>query len=155
MTEVRLEIEVSGREQRLYDRVRAKLAGAPPGVDGSAGVRDLLLLLPDLAVLLARLLRDQRVPLGARLIAGAALAYVLSPVDVMPEFLFGPLGILDDVVIAAAAVSRLLNRVHPDLIAAHWSGRSSALEAVRCVAGWAEARVSDHFMRLLGFRRIG
>jgi uncharacterized membrane protein YkvA (DUF1232 family) len=153
VTEARLEIEVSGREQRLYDRVRTKLAGAP-GVDGSAGVRDLLLLLPDLAVLLARLLRDRRVPLGARLIAGAALAYVLSPVDVMPEFLFGPLGILDDVVIAAAAVSRLLNHVHPDLIAAHWSGRSSALEAVRRVTGWAEARVSDRFMRLLGFRRV-
>jgi uncharacterized membrane protein YkvA (DUF1232 family) len=152
VTEPPLELEVGGRDRRLYDRVRSKLTGIASGVP--AGVTDLLLLLPDLVVLLARLMRDRRVPLGAKLTAGAGLAYVLSPIDLMPEILFGPLGMLDDLVVVAAAVSRVLNHVHPDLIALHWSGRGSALDSVQRVAHWAEQRVGDRVMRLLGFRRI-
>ena len=152
MTEPPLEIEVGGRDRRLYDRVRSKLTGIAGGVP--SGLTDLLLLLPDLVVLLARLVRDPRVPLGAKLTAGAGLAYALSPIDLMPEILFGPLGVLDDLVVVAAAVSRVLNHVHPDLIAAHWSGRGSALDSVQRVARWAEERVGERVMRLLGFKRI-
>lgn len=152
MNEPRLELDVSGREGRLYDRVRSKLTRVATG--SPAGVADLLLLLPDFVVLLARLLRDARVPLGAKLIAAAGIAYVLSPVDLMPEVLMGPLGILDDLVVSAAAVSRILNHVHPDLIAAHWSGRGSVLASLQRVARWAEQRLGQRVMRLLGFRKI-
>jgi uncharacterized membrane protein YkvA (DUF1232 family) len=147
-----LEIEVGGRERRLYDRVRARLVGGARGQ--SAGITDLLLLLPDLVVLLARLMRDPRVPLSAKLTAAAGIAYVLSPIDLMPEILLGPLGALDDLVVAAAAVSRILNHVHPDLIAAHWSGPGSLLESLQRVTRWAEQKLGDRVMRLLGFRRI-
>jgi len=152
VSEPRLELEIGGRERRLYDRVRAKLAGAAMGQP--AGIADLLLLLPDLVVLLARLMRDPRVPFAAKLVAGAGIAYVLSPIDLMPEILLGPLGVLDDLVVAAAAVSRVLNHVHPDLIAAHWSGRGSVLEAMQRVTRWAEQKLGNRVMRLLGFRRI-
>jgi uncharacterized membrane protein YkvA (DUF1232 family) len=152
VSEPHIEIDVRGRERRLYDRVRAKLLRSPRG-GGAAGISDLLLLLPDLVVLLARLMRDPAVPLAAKLTAGAGLAYVLSPIDLMPEILLGPLGVLDDVVVAAAAVSRVLNHVHPDLIAAHWSGRGSALESVQRVARWAEERVGERVMNVLGFRK--
>ena len=147
-----LEIEVGARDQRLYDRVRSKIAGAPRG--DAVGIADLLLLLPDLVVLLARLVRDARVPFAAKLVAAAGVAYVLSPIDLMPEILLGPLGALDDLVVAAAAVSRVLNHVHPDLIAAHWSGRGSVLEGLQRVTRWAERKLGDRVMRLLGFRRI-
>ena len=152
MSEPPLEIEVGGRDRRLYDRVRSKLTGIAGGVPAS--LTDLVLLLPDLVVLLARLMRDPRVPLAAKLTAGAGLAYALSPIDLMPEILFGPLGVLDDLVVVAAAVSRVLNHVHPDLISAHWSGRGSALDSVQRVARWAEERVGARVMRVLGFKRI-
>jgi hypothetical protein len=47
-------IELNPRERRLYDRMRQRLARIEPGA--SSGPRDILLLLPDLTVLLARLL---------------------------------------------------------------------------------------------------
>jgi uncharacterized membrane protein YkvA (DUF1232 family) len=150
VSEARLELDVRERERRLYDRVRAKLTGA----GSPAGIADLLLLVPDFVVLLARLLRDGRVPLGAKLVAAAGIAYVLSPIDLLPEILLGPLGILDDLLVSAAAVSRILNHVHPDLIAAHWPGRGSVLESLQRVARWAEERLGDRVMRLLGFRRL-
>jgi uncharacterized membrane protein YkvA (DUF1232 family) len=149
VTDPGLEIEVSGRERRLYDRLRARLTGVAP-----AGVADLLLLLPDLAVLLLRLMRDPRVPLGAKLSAALGIGYLLSPIDLLPEILLGPLGVLDDLVVVAASVSRVLNHVHPDLIAAHWSGRGSLLEALQRVTRWAERHLGARVMRLLGFRRV-
>jgi hypothetical protein len=53
---------------------------------------DILLLLPDFTVLLARLLRDPRVPRRSKLIALFGIGYVLSPIDLLPALLLGPLG---------------------------------------------------------------
>ncbi len=80
--EERIVLDLSARERRFYDRVRAQVIRGEPG-DGS-GIRDLLLLLPDLCVLLLRLLRDERVPRGPKIIALLGVAYVFSPLDVLP-----------------------------------------------------------------------
>ena len=47
-------MDLSRRERRFYDRIRARVVRAEPG--SHSGLRDLLLLLPDLTVLLIRLL---------------------------------------------------------------------------------------------------
>lgn len=129
-------IELNPREQRLYDRLRASVSKSKP--DAPTDVRDLLLLLPDLTVLLARLLRDRRVPLFEKGIAIAGVGYVLSPVDVLPTLLFGPIGLLDDLFIVAACLSRLLNHVHPDVVRGHWSGKGDALDAIQRTTDWFE-----------------
>ena len=49
----RLELDLTARERRWYDRLRARVVPHEPG-EGS-GLRDLLLLLPDVAILLGRL----------------------------------------------------------------------------------------------------
>ena len=72
-------IELNPRERRLYDRLRGQVVRCEPGA--SSGWRDVLLLLPDLTVLLARLLRDARVPRGDKLVALLGVGYALSPID--------------------------------------------------------------------------
>jgi uncharacterized membrane protein YkvA (DUF1232 family) len=139
MTEDRIVIELNPRERRLYDRLRAQLAHAEPG--GASGFRDLVLLLPDLTVLLGRLLRDRRVPRGPKLVALLGLGYVLSPIDLLPEILLGPIGLVDDLLVVSAALSRLLNDVHPDVVRSHWSGKGDALDAIQRVTGWSRALV--------------
>lgn len=148
-----LTLELNLREQRLYDRMRRQIARVRPGE--ASGVRDLLLLLPDFTVLLARLLREPRVPRRAKWIAMIGLGYVLSPLDLLPTLVFGPIGLVDDVVVAAAALSRLLNDVHPDLVRFHWPGKGDALEAIQRVTRWSESLFSLRLRRLLGalFRR--
>jgi uncharacterized membrane protein YkvA (DUF1232 family) len=133
-----IEIELSARERRLYDRVRSTVR---PGLAGPSDLRDVLLLLPDLVMLMLRLLRDERVAIGDKLLAAAGIAYVLSPIDLLPTFLFGPFGLLDDAVVVAATLSRLVNHVHPDVVRSHWSGQGDALRAVQRVADWSERRV--------------
>jgi len=130
-------IELNPREQRLYDRLRTRVAKIPEPGEGS-GMADILLLLPDFTVLLARLLRDPRVSRRSKLIALFGIGYVLSPIDLLPALLLGPLGLLDDAVVVTAALSRLINHVHPDVVRAAWPGQGDALEAIQRSASWCE-----------------
>jgi uncharacterized membrane protein YkvA (DUF1232 family) len=145
-------IELNPREERLYDRLRTRIVDSAPG-EGSR-FRDIILLLPDLTILLARLMRDGRVPLGQKGIAIAGVAYVLSPIDILPTLVFGPFGILDDVFVVVACLSRLLNHVHPDVVRSHWSGQGDALDVIQDVTSWFEReftlRVTDLASRLTG-----
>jgi uncharacterized membrane protein YkvA (DUF1232 family) len=147
-------IEINPRERRFYDRLRERVVPARPGA--ATGARDLLLLLPDLTILLGRLLRDTRVPFVEKAIAVGGIAYVLSPIDLLPAFLLGPIGMLDDLFIVAACLSRLVNHVHPDVVRGHWSGQGDALEVIQSTAAWFERelrlRVAD-IGRLLRQRR--
>ena len=138
-------IELNPRERRLYDRLRERISQPAPGA--RSGVRDYLLLLPDLTILLLRLLGDRRVPILQKSVAVAGVAYVLSPIDLVPALLFGPIGLVDDLFVVAACLSRLLNHVHPDVVRVHWSGQGDALESIQNVTSWFEKevrlRVSD------------
>ncbi len=139
MNETALTIELNPRERRLYDRLRERLIDATPGKP--SGARDLLLLLPDLTILLVRMLRDRHVPFVQKGVAVAGIAYVLSPIDLMPALLFGPVGLLDDLFVVAACLSGLLNHVHPDVVRGHWSGQGDALDAIQRVTNWFEKEV--------------
>ncbi len=93
----------------------------PPGP-----LRDLVGLLPDCATCLRRLLRDERVPRPARAALWLALAWVLSPVDLVPEFL-PVIGPLDDVVVVALALRYAL-RVSPrEAVEDAWPGNPDLL----------------------------
>ncbi len=145
MSEGPITIEVNPRQRRFYDRVRERFAPVRPG--SVTGPRDLLLFLPDLTVLLARLLRDRRVPLAQKAIAVAGIAYVFSPIDLLPAIVVGPVGVLDDLFVVAACLSRLLNHVHPDVVRGNWSGQGDALEVIQSTTAWFErelrSRVGD------------
>jgi uncharacterized membrane protein YkvA (DUF1232 family) len=132
----RITIELNPRERRLYDRLRRRVVENEPG--SSTGLRDALLLLPDMTVMLARLLRDRRVSGGSKWIALLGLGYVLSPIDLLPSLLLGPIGIADDLLVACAALSWLVNHVHPDVVRAAWPGKGDALAAIQNVSSWAE-----------------
>jgi uncharacterized membrane protein YkvA (DUF1232 family) len=140
-------IEMDLRERRLYDRMRAVIVAPQPG--RRSGMRDMLLLLPDLTVLLLRLMRDERVPVGGKAIAVLGIGYVLSPIDVLPSFLFGPLGLIDDLFIVAASLARVIHYVHPDVVRSHWSGQGDALDAIRRATEWSESQVRSVLLRFL------
>jgi|FLYN01.1.fsa_nt_gi uncharacterized membrane protein YkvA (DUF1232 family) len=61
-----------------------------------------------------RLLRDSRVPLWTKAIPFLGIAYVLSPIDIIPDILIG-LGQLDDLGIILGAM-RLFEAVSPGYV---------------------------------------
>ena len=140
-------IELNPRERRLYDRFRAQVASVDPGA--ISGLRDLALLLPDLTVVLMRLLRDPRVSIGDKGVALLGLGYVLSPIDLLPALLLGPVGLIDDLVVVAATLSRVLNHVHPDVVRSHWPGKGDVLDAVQRVTQWTEGFLTRRLRRIV------
>lgn len=89
---------------------------------------------PDCAVLVARLLRDPRVPRRHKLVLAALVAYLASPIDLVPDFI-PVVGALDDALVAALALRSLLRAVGPELVREHWPGPPSSLEMVLRLAG--------------------
>jgi uncharacterized membrane protein YkvA (DUF1232 family) len=140
-------IELNPRERRLYDRLRARVVKTRPGA--ASGIRDAVLLLPDLTVLLLRLMRDSRVPISCKLIAALGVGYALSPIDLIPSILVGPIGLVDDLLVVSAALSKILNQVHPDVVRSHWSGQGDALDAVQRSARWSASILVERIPRRL------
>ena len=80
------------------------------------------MLAPDLLVLLVRLCLDRDVSPASRQLIIGALAYFLTPVDLMPEAFLGLGGFLDDVVLASLVLSHSLDAEREPLAVKHWSG---------------------------------
>jgi uncharacterized membrane protein YkvA (DUF1232 family) len=140
-------IELNPRERRLYDRLRARVVEARPGA--ASGFRDALLLLPDLTVVLLRLMRDSRVPVSCKVIALLGVGYALSPIDLIPALLVGPIGLVDDLLVVSAALSKILNQVHPDVVRSHWPGQGDALDAIQRAARWSASILVERIPRRL------
>ena len=60
------------------------------------------------------LLKDPRTPLAAKLVAGVVVAYALSPIDLIPDFI-PVLGLLDDVILVPLGVALAVKLVPPPL----------------------------------------
>ena len=71
--------------------------------------------------------RDPRVPLGAKVLAGAVAAYALSPIDLIPDFI-PVLGLLDDLLIVPAGIWLTL-RLIPAALTAELRDAASRLSA--------------------------
>lgn len=93
-------------------------------------LREIALFLPHFVILLKRLIADPRVPRKSKLILGATIVYLVSPIDVVPDFLPG-VGQLDDVVVALLALHSILNRVDGEVVVEHWPGNENVIRMVR------------------------
>jgi uncharacterized membrane protein YkvA (DUF1232 family) len=93
-------------------------------------LRDLVLFLPHFILLLKRLIGDPRVPRRSKLVLGGTFLYLVSPLDVIPDFVPG-LGQVDDVVVVLLALHSVLNRVDESIVLEHWEGNEDLIRAVR------------------------
>ena len=97
-------------------------------------VREALRLLPDLVRLVRRLAADRSLPRGVRIRLWLLLAYLLSPVDLVPDVV-PVLGYADDVVVVALALRSVVRRAGGDALAGAWPGGPAGLAVVQRLAG--------------------
>ncbi|MCF7808135.1 MAG: DUF1232 domain-containing protein [Candidatus Marinimicrobia bacterium] len=90
-----------------------------------------LLLAPDLFHLLVKLAIDKDVPSSEKAKIAGALAYFVSPIDLVPEALFGPMGYLDDVALAAYVINSTMKTCDPAVVTKHWAGEQDVLDLVQ------------------------
>ncbi|MGQ9709649.1 MAG: YkvA family protein [Anaerolineae bacterium] len=65
-----------------------------------------------------RLFKDRRVPWALKLIPPAALIYVLSPIDILPDLGLG-LGQLDDIAIILLSLKLFIELAPPEVVREH------------------------------------
>ena len=93
---------------------------------------------PDCVVLFKRLLGDPAVPRGRKVLLALLVAYLAMPIDLVPDFI--PVaGQLDDAILVALVLRRLLRGAGPALVQQHWPGPEQSLRVILRLAG---ARVS-------------
>lgn len=84
-------------------------------------LKNVITLIPNLLKLLYRLFTDSRVPTTEKVFLIGAIVYVVSPIDLIPDFI--PfIGEVDDLYLVALTLLRLLTRTPENVVREHWDG---------------------------------
>lgn len=133
----------------IYQGLRAELRERLKEGANSNKLVEYALVGPDFTHLLSKLMLDPAVPFPEKAKLGAALAYVVSPVDILPAFLVGPVGVFEDVAIAAYVLNSLLNKTSPEVITRHWAGEGDVLALIKGILTFTDQRLGGGFLKKL------
>jgi uncharacterized membrane protein YkvA (DUF1232 family) len=97
-------------------------------------LREALRVLPDVLRLVHRLATDRTLPRGVRLRLGLLLAYLASPIDLIPDFV-PVLGYADDAIVVTAVLRAVVRRAGIEAVRAHWPGTDDGFAAVVRLTG--------------------
>ncbi len=144
-------------DDALLDRPRRPKRGGVrrPRTGAKRTVLDTIRNLPSYLRLLAGLMSDRDVSAMDRLLVVGAIAYVLSPIDVIPD-LVPFFGQVDDVFLLVLAIQRLVKRAGRRVVMRYWRGDPRALSdaslarVVGAAAFFLPGRTRQRLRRLMG-----
>ncbi|MFH1537460.1 MAG: DUF1232 domain-containing protein [bacterium] len=94
---------------------------------------------PNFMLLVLNLIGDERAPLDKKLQIAVILFYLLSPMDILPAWLLGPVGFMDEAMAAAYLVFliiRWIAETDEDVILDNWPGEDRQLDEIMKVLEW-------------------
>lgn len=107
---------------------------------------DYLFIIPDMAALLYRLLKDKRVPLKTKLIISGAIAYIAFPTDIIPDNI--PfIGKVDEIAVAFFALDRIIADVSINVILENWEGKNDIVLVIK--------NIIEYVINFTGARNVG
>jgi len=107
-----------------------------------------LMFLPNMVRLLGRLLKDSRVPAAEKALFLAAIVYVISPLDFIPD-VFPFIGQVDDIYVVALTLLRLVNRTDSTVVRQHWAGGGDIVSLSDSIAKIAPMLLPKRVSRVL------
>jgi uncharacterized membrane protein YkvA (DUF1232 family) len=111
-------------------------------------MRSFLMFLPNMVMLLGRLLKDPRVPTTEKALFLGAIVYVISPLDFIPDVL--PfIGQVDDIYVVALTLIRLINRTNEDVVRENWTGGGDIVALIDSIASLAPTFLPKRISRVL------
>ena len=114
-------------------------------------LKNLLLFIPNMLLLCARLLTDSRVPATERALVAGAIVYALIPFDLIPDMI--PfVGQVDDAYLIALTLLRLMKRTEPKVVREHWRGGGDVVELIGAAAMVAGKFLPKRIRRILTSR---
>lgn len=134
--------EIDPRHRDFYQKLRRRIRNWAQSEEGrSYRWAEYLLVAPDLFHLLCRLAVDRDVLLNDKLKLAAAIAYFVSPFDIIPEVVLGPIGYADDVVIAAYVLNSIVNNTDAEVLRRNWAGEDDILELMQSLLHKADEMI--------------
>src|SRR5215471_13895890 len=111
-------------------------------------MKNLLMFLPNMVVLCAKLMVDKRVPRTERALFAAAVIYAIVPFDFIPDMI--PfVGQIDDLFLIALTVLRLIDRTDDMVVREHWRGGGDIVQLIESAATIAPLLMPKRVARVL------
>ena len=123
----------------FYKKLRIKIRDWLKSDEGKNNkFAEYLMFAPDLFHLLCKLSIDKDVPAVEKAKLVGAIAYFVTPVDLIPEVLSGPLGYVDDIALAAYVLNSLVNNIDEEIVKRHWVGDENVLNLIQRILNVAD-----------------
>ena len=136
------------RAERFYDRLRTRIRTYVENKGSAVGkTAEFLLLVPDVFILLWRLVSDPRITGKNKTLLVSGVAYFVFPFDLLPEAFLGPIGYLDDLVLAVYILNRMLTDTDAAVLREHWSGSDDVLATIQKVLNAADSLVGSDLLK--------
>src|SRR5438876_5385945 len=111
-------------------------------------MKNLLMFLPNMIVLCARLMVDSRVPRTERALFAAAIIYAIIPFDFIPDMI--PfVGQIDDLFLISLTLLRLIDRTDDKIVREHWRGGGDVVQLAESVGTLAPLLMPRRISRVL------
>ncbi len=104
---------------------------------------------PDFFYLLWKLSMDKDLPAEDRLLVGIALFYFISPFDLFPEGVMGPIGYIDDIAIAAYVIRKIINKAGEKKVKQYWLGEEELLTSIESILVTVDSYIGSGLWRRL------
>jgi len=132
------------QQEDFYQRLRKQIREWAKTDEGETNkFAEYLLFAPDIFHLLCKLTADSRVSAGQKAKLIVAIAYFVSPIDLLPEGLIGPIGYADDLAVAALVLNGMINETDRKLVEEHWAGEGDVLEVISHILKVADEMVGS------------
>lgn len=114
-------------------------------------MKNLLLFIPNMILLCARLMTDSRVPKAEKALVAGAVIYAVIPLDLIPDMI--PfVGQIDDAYLIAVTLIRLMNRTDPRVLREHWKGGGDVVDVIEAMAMMTAKLLPRRIRRVLTSR---
>ena len=111
-------------------------------------MKNLLMFLPNMVILCARLMVDSRVPRVERALFAAAVIYAIIPFDFIPDMI--PfVGQIDDLFLISLTLLRLIDRTDDVIVREHWRGGGDIVQLAESAATIAPLLMPRRISRVL------
>lgn len=132
-----------------YSKIRKNIDEKVP--DKYSNLIEYAMIVPDIVALFWRLFRDKRVSIKVKILIGGIIAYLASPVDILPDFI--PfIGQIDDVAIAFFGLHKVIEEVPNEIILQNWQGKEDIILKVKEVISYLyKVLGGENVAKLLGY----
>ncbi len=135
---------MSDKELDFYQQLRVKFTEWAKTKEGKTNkYAEWLMAAPDFFHLMCKLTMDKRVTAGDKAKLAIAIVYFISPLDLLPEALIGPIGYLDDLAMAAWVLHAIVNNGYPEVVKEHWAGDGDVLAKISQIIEMADDMIGS------------